>query len=270
MRGRSTDDGGLDAGSKRCAGFGRSRTVTARGNFATCFSSTTTRDSAPSSARRSRSSTSRSRRPATRQQRRGGDRPQAAGRDRARRPHARHATGSSSAAAEARRRARRGIGVVLLTGDRGRRRPGRAAEAGADAFLRKPFSPLQLLAVVENARRRPARRPVPGGAEPGAGEEQLLLYARDLAALLEIERGQRRAAPERLPGDRRGARERARVEGHRHPRALRSASSATRCELASASSSDAARTTRASSTASCSTTSARSASPTGILRKPGP
>jgi ribonuclease P protein subunit RPR2 len=84
-----------------------------------------------------------------------------------------------------------GIGVILLTGDGADGASGRAAAAGADAFLTKPFSPLQLLAVVENVAGVPHGIPFRAG-RPGAGEEQLLLYARDLRGLLEIERGQRR------------------------------------------------------------------------------
>ena len=64
-----------------------------------------------------------------------------------------------------------------------------ARAAGADAFVRKPFSPLQLLAVTEQLAQgmafehetEPSRR----------SEEQLLLYAQDLRRLREIERGQR-------------------------------------------------------------------------------
>src|SRR5437764_11958537 len=84
-----------------------------------------------------------------------------------------------------------GVGVILLTGDAADGASGRAAEAGADAFLTKPFSPLQLLAVVENVAGVPNAIPF-RAARRGAGEEQLLLYARDLRGLLEIERGQRR------------------------------------------------------------------------------
>jgi ribonuclease P protein subunit RPR2 len=84
----------------------------------------------------------------------------------------------------------RDIPVVLLTGSEGGT-DAAAKEAGADAFVRKPFSPLELLAVAER---------VAGGlygvpfratkkkAEPG---EELLLYARDLRHMLELERGQR-------------------------------------------------------------------------------
>jgi response regulator RpfG family c-di-GMP phosphodiesterase len=83
----------------------------------------------------------------------------------------------------------RGIGVVLLTGsDQGG--ADEASAAGADAFLRKPFSPLELLGVVErlsNGR--------PDGTlqvmRPREADEQLTLYAKDLRRLLEIERGQR-------------------------------------------------------------------------------
>ena len=65
-----------------------------------------------------------------------------------------------------------------------------AGAAGADAFLVKPFRPLELLAVVERLAGK--RSGSPSGARPGEGEgEQLLLYARDLRHLVEIERGQR-------------------------------------------------------------------------------
>jgi ribonuclease P protein subunit RPR2 len=81
------------------------------------------------------------------------------------------------------------VGVVLLTGSD--EVDDRTAEAaGAAALLRKPFSPLELLAVIEN---------VAGGLSDGpfraiatdASQEQLLLYANDLRRLLQIERRQR-------------------------------------------------------------------------------
>jgi cyclic di-GMP phosphodiesterase len=80
------------------------------------------------------------------------------------------------------------VPVVLLTGsDVGEQQ---AAGAGADAYLRKPFSPLELLALVERLAGersgvpfRPVRSEAPADA--------LLLYARDLRQLLEVERTQR-------------------------------------------------------------------------------
>ena len=86
--------------------------------------------------------------------------------------------------------ATREIPVVLLTGSEGGT-DAAAKEAGADAFVRKPFSPLELLAVAERVAgglygvpfRATKKR-----AEPG---EELLLYARDLRHMLELERGQR-------------------------------------------------------------------------------
>src|SRR5439155_6862006 len=79
------------------------------------------------------------------------------------------------------------IPVVLLTGSV---EASGAQEAGAAAFLLKPFSPLELLAIVE--RLVGGLYGVPfrasGKQEP---QEQLLLYARDLRHLLELERGQR-------------------------------------------------------------------------------
>jgi response regulator RpfG family c-di-GMP phosphodiesterase len=83
-----------------------------------------------------------------------------------------------------------GIGVVLLTGSEGEEAALAAREAGADAFLRKPFSPLELLAVVQRLLGKDERLPVRSSGEERAGE-QVLLYAEDLGRLLEIERGQR-------------------------------------------------------------------------------
>jgi diguanylate cyclase (GGDEF)-like protein len=79
------------------------------------------------------------------------------------------------------------IGVVLLTGA-GAEAEEPARDAGADAFLRKPFSPLELLSVVERLAGGLEEGPFRGGAADRSGE-QLLLYATDLRRLLEIERG---------------------------------------------------------------------------------
>jgi response regulator RpfG family c-di-GMP phosphodiesterase len=82
-----------------------------------------------------------------------------------------------------------GIHVVALTGaDQDDVRA--VQRAGAAAVVRKPFSPLELLAVVE---RFSGRTPVPiRPRRRRAAEEEVLLYARDLRHLLEIERAQRR------------------------------------------------------------------------------
>jgi ribonuclease P protein subunit RPR2 len=88
-----------------------------------------------------------------------------------------------------RQRETKDIPIVILSGSDGGTADA-ALEAGAEAFLRKPFSPLELLAIVERLAgglygipfRATSKR------EP---QEQLLLYARDLRHLLEIERGQR-------------------------------------------------------------------------------
>jgi response regulator RpfG family c-di-GMP phosphodiesterase len=79
------------------------------------------------------------------------------------------------------------IPIVLLTGSvLGEE----AAEAGADAFLTKPFSPLELLGLLE-------RLPGPGRPRPSRSaarvDDQLLLYAQDMRRLLERERTQRKA-----------------------------------------------------------------------------
>jgi putative two-component system response regulator len=81
------------------------------------------------------------------------------------------------------------VSVVLLTGSESGTRL-QADKAGADAFLRKPFSPLELLSMVE--RLAGGRFGVPFRAQRrGHEDEQMLLYAQDLRHLLEIERGQR-------------------------------------------------------------------------------
>src|SRR5436309_10753250 len=80
------------------------------------------------------------------------------------------------------------IPIVLLTGADGEEAR-RAQRAGAAALVRKPFSPLELLAVVEGVA---GRGPMPRRPRRGKpADEELLLYARDLRHMLEIERGQR-------------------------------------------------------------------------------
>jgi response regulator RpfG family c-di-GMP phosphodiesterase len=85
----------------------------------------------------------------------------------------------------------RRIPIVLLTGSEGGT-DAAAQAAGADAFVRKPFSPLELLAVAERLAGGlygvPFRTSKKQAPKPG---EELLLYARDLRHMLELERGQR-------------------------------------------------------------------------------
>jgi cyclic di-GMP phosphodiesterase len=81
------------------------------------------------------------------------------------------------------------IGIVVLTGSDEGTGPS-ARTAGADAYLRKPFSPLDLLAVVEQLAGGLYEGPfqVSDSRPP---EEQLIRYAEDLRRLLELEQGQR-------------------------------------------------------------------------------
>ena len=77
--------------------------------------------------------------------------------------------------------------VILLTG--GDIESDDLRRAGADAVLRKPFSPVELLMLVDKVSHEIV--PV-GGSASGSQDEQLLIYARDLSRVVEVERGQRR------------------------------------------------------------------------------
>jgi response regulator RpfG family c-di-GMP phosphodiesterase len=88
-----------------------------------------------------------------------------------------------------------GIPVVLLSGSGDV--AGRSSfDAGADAYLPKPFSPLQLLGLVERLAQGEDTIPLTGHAPAKADDPQLLLYARDLRRLFELERAQRRLVQE--------------------------------------------------------------------------
>jgi putative two-component system response regulator len=83
------------------------------------------------------------------------------------------------------------IPIVLLTGSNSDTSVA-AKRAGAEAFVRKPFSPLELLAVAERLAGGLYGVPFRATKKRAAGpQEELLLYARDLRHLLELERGQR-------------------------------------------------------------------------------
>jgi response regulator RpfG family c-di-GMP phosphodiesterase len=84
----------------------------------------------------------------------------------------------------------RDIPVVLLTGDADAELSG--WQAGASAFLRKPFSPLTLLATVERLGAQPSAAPASSAPPDAAKHEQLMLYAHDFRHLLELERAQRK------------------------------------------------------------------------------
>jgi response regulator RpfG family c-di-GMP phosphodiesterase len=81
--------------------------------------------------------------------------------------------------------------VILLTG--ADTNATEAREAGAHALLRKPFSPLELIELVDRLPSTDER--LVEAAHEGA--EQLLVYARDVSHLLEVERRQRRLLQQR-------------------------------------------------------------------------
>src|SRR5262245_23631862 len=77
--------------------------------------------------------------------------------------------------------------VILLTGAETSEEE--AAAAGADGLLRKPFSPLELLGLLDRLSSGHGGDPI---EPPKSDAGQLLLHARDLSQLLEVERRQRR------------------------------------------------------------------------------
>jgi response regulator RpfG family c-di-GMP phosphodiesterase len=87
--------------------------------------------------------------------------------------------------------ATREIPIILLTGSEGGT-DAAAKRVGAEAFLRKPFSPLELLSVADRLAGGLYGVPFRATKKRSSGpQEELLLYARDLRHLLELERGQR-------------------------------------------------------------------------------
>ena len=87
--------------------------------------------------------------------------------------------------------ATRDIPIVLLTGSEGGTEDA-AKKAGANAFVRKPFSPLELLAVAERLAGGLVGVPFRATKKHTRGpDEELLLYARDLRHMLGVERAQR-------------------------------------------------------------------------------
>jgi response regulator RpfG family c-di-GMP phosphodiesterase len=93
--------------------------------------------------------------------------------------------GLSFCAELGRSRAHAETAVILLSGEQ--ISPTTARLAGAKAFVRKPFSPLELIELI--ARVIDGREFIPA---PASGEEgQLLMYARDLASIARTERRQR-------------------------------------------------------------------------------
>jgi ribonuclease P protein subunit RPR2 len=83
------------------------------------------------------------------------------------------------------------IPIVLLSGlvDL---QPHVAADSGADAYLPKPFSPLQLLGLVERLAGGLGSYALTDVPLDRSDNAQLMLYARDLRRIVELERAQRR------------------------------------------------------------------------------
>jgi response regulator RpfG family c-di-GMP phosphodiesterase len=77
--------------------------------------------------------------------------------------------------------------VVLLTGAEATKAT--ADAAGADAVLHKPFSPLELVSLLDRLSESAGGLVFEPAAQDG---EQLLVYARDLSRLFQVERTQRR------------------------------------------------------------------------------
>ena len=143
---------------------------------------------------------------------------------------------------------------------------GRAA--GANAFVRKPFSPLELLETIEQLAGGLPQGPF-RMIEDERPEEQLLLYAQDLRRLLELERSQRlliqSAYEETVSAF--AVRSRPRTSG---PARTRNRVTRYAVQLAQTDRSGAARRPRASSTGSYLHDVGKIAIPDTVLMKPGP
>ena len=82
--------------------------------------------------------------------------------------------------------------VVLVTGEEISHTTARLA--GAKAVVRKPFSPLELLTLVDRVTGQAERQHPPVQAQ--RDDDQLLIYARDLGRIANVERAQRRLLQE--------------------------------------------------------------------------
>ena len=159
------------------------------------------------------------------------------------------------------------VPIVLLTGaDRGTTRGGEEGRRGCDRA--ETVQPARAARRCRATRRGHVRRPLPGGEEADAqAGEELLLYARDLRHMLEVERGQRellQSAYLQTVSALASALESKDTGTRAHSQRVQSYASA----LAGAIGGEALAKTRARRTASCSTTSARSGSPTASCRSP--
>jgi response regulator RpfG family c-di-GMP phosphodiesterase len=76
--------------------------------------------------------------------------------------------------------------VILVSGEDISQTAARLA--GAKALLRKPFSPLELLTLIDRLTDGAVRSVA---VSPPTGDEQLLMYARDLGRIASVERAQR-------------------------------------------------------------------------------
>ncbi len=82
--------------------------------------------------------------------------------------------------------------VILVTGER--ISPTTARLAGARGVVRKPFSPLELLTLIDRVTGEAARQHAPVRAQ--GDDDQLLMYARDLGRIANVERAQRQLLQE--------------------------------------------------------------------------
>jgi cyclic di-GMP phosphodiesterase len=83
--------------------------------------------------------------------------------------------------------AKSGPTVIMLTGTK--MTEAEAHEAGALAMLHKPFSPLELIGLLDHLDETPPE--LVGGVDE-SDAEQLLIYARDLSRIVDVERTHRR------------------------------------------------------------------------------